>query len=142
MRDGKTKLLLVLGAAAIASLVYGIVTPGTSRKKGRPQPEAALETTVPVEALQSAPRSFARGQFETWEKSPFIAPNINGDSGLEKLTLNGIVWDSQNPTAMINDGIVAVGDTIGGWTVVSIQPTYVTVNDGKKDLEIRLNEDE
>lgn len=142
MRDAKTKLLLVLGAAAIASLVYGIVTPGTSRKKVRTRPEAAFETSIPLQALQPAQRVYSRGQFEAWAKSPFIEPNTDTGNKLAKLTLNGIVWDAQNPSAMINDGIVAVGDSIGGWTVVSIQPTYVTVNDGKNDLEIRLNEDE
>ena len=45
----------------------------------------------------------------------------------EGLTLNGILWDSYKPLAVINGAVVGQGKTIKGVTVKKIEPNRVTL---------------
>ena len=49
-----------------------------------------------------------------------------------KLVLNGIVYDQQNPLAIINQEILSEGESSGKLTVVNIEPAKVEIKfDGK-----------
>jgi hypothetical protein len=54
------------------------------------------------------------------------------------LNLNGIAWDELSPRAVINNVIVGVGDKVGGYQVVQIEPNRVILNDGVNDFELRV----
>ena len=55
-----------------------------------------------------------------------------------RLVLDGIAWDRKSPRAVVNDRIVAVGDEVGGSTVVEIRKDRVILNNGAADFELRL----
>ena len=55
-----------------------------------------------------------------------------------ELSLNGIVWDQENPLAIINDTIVKVGSAVDGNTIVDIQENSVTLTNGSRTLKLEL----
>jgi hypothetical protein len=52
------------------------------------------------------------------------------------LSLKGIMWDPDNPSAVINDHVLTVGDTISGFKVVKILKTSVILENGTLREEI------
>ena len=54
------------------------------------------------------------------------------------LSLNGIVWDEENPKAIINGAIIGIGDKLGVNTIVDIKKDRVILNDGAADFELIL----
>jgi hypothetical protein len=55
------------------------------------------------------------------------------------LTLYGIIWDKDNPIAIINEEILKSGDKIGTSTVAKIEENCVVLNDGTRDYKLNLN---
>ena len=53
--------------------------------------------------------------------------------------LSGIVWDKDNPTAIINNKIVKIGAEIAGSTVVNIKEDRVILNDGIRNFELKMD---
>lgn len=74
-------------------------------------------------------------QIPALEKQQSVAP-ISSDS------LSGIIFNKETePVAVINNTLVKVGDSIGPHTkVVSINNNSVIVNDGVKEIELKLPE--
>lgn len=54
------------------------------------------------------------------------------------LTLTGIIWDKDNPLAIINDSMLRKGDALGANKVIEIRPDSVTLNDGVNNIELTL----
>jgi len=54
--------------------------------------------------------------------------------------LGGIVWDPENPYALIGDEIVAVGAEVRGCAIVEIKPEGIVFSYGKKRVEVPLKE--
>jgi len=137
MKDKKLLILIVLGIAAIISLIYGI----TSQKKTE-QPSAktakvsAKKRKKPEGKIVPKKRQMATTEHATWAKSPFVQKSVQGMAA--GLSLQGIIWDEKNPKAMINGVIVKKGDTIQGNTVVEIRKQSVVLNDGERDFLIKL----
>lgn len=137
MKDKKIVILIILGIAAVISLVYGL----TSSPKARPAPVVTQDTgqsskTAPLTAA-SIKRRAARTRFSSWKRSPFQATAAPAASS--NLILNGIVG-GRSPKAMIGDSLVGVGDKIGNNTVVAIKSDRVVMNDGTKDFEIVMKQ--
>ncbi len=135
MQDKKLILLVVLGALAVGTLIYGIVTPsrtkqGLSSQAGKGAAASdGKATKLPME------RHEARSSYPSWGRSPFVLQTGTQETGL---VLNGIAWDEKAPKAIVNDQIVGVGDRVAGQTVTAIQTTSVTLNDGVQDVELKL----
>ena len=55
------------------------------------------------------------------------------------LHLYGIIWDEEEPLAVINEATVKTGDKIGNSTVVKIGQDFVILNDGTKEYKLNLN---
>jgi len=54
------------------------------------------------------------------------------------LNLQGIVFDTEAPNAIVNNQIVGVGANIAGNTIVKINENSVIFNDGTENFEVRL----
>lgn len=69
-----------------------------------------------------------------WGRDPFLLRTSSMViSGLEGLILNGIVWDNENPYAIINDDVMKIGDEIGTMTIVEITKNSVVFEqDGER----------
>ncbi len=138
MENKKSIVLIGLAILALWSLLYGILTPSKVRRQISSQP--GLSQGKPPEPLLSfvpAERSLARSGYPSWGRSPFLPKGVSTSPG-GKLILDGIAWDEKSPRAVINDRIVAVGDRVGGSTVVEIRKDRAILNDGSEDFELRL----
>jgi len=106
------------------------------------KPEIVEEVIVPT-AEEIPPIAEEKGEVIEPPK-PVITP--------PSLTINGLVWNSEFPQAIVNNQIVKLGDTIEGVTVVGIhregiditfEGTQFTINkdanDQKGDEENSLN---
>lgn len=143
MQNKKLIALIVLGIAAIFSLIYGIVTPSRIRheisKKSTDIKEQALPTAEIKTALTTNTGRARRTNFSTWGQDPFSSgPAVSSPSTISDMILTGILWDDTAPLAMINDNPIGVGDKIGGYTVVEIHKDRVILTDGTKTYELRL----
>jgi len=77
----------------------------------------------------------------TVERDPFTKIPIDAPEEAEPvLVLNGVLWDEESPSAMINEKIVAQGDTIHDHVVVEIKKDRVIVNNGMEDIELLIRE--
>jgi len=54
--------------------------------------------------------------------------------------LTGIVWDEENPIAIMDGEIVSVGDIVGENVVIQIKKQSVILSDGVKEFKIGLLE--
>ena len=79
-----------------------------------------------------------KSSYPDWGRNPFVfSAAVSQD-----LVLGGILWDVNRPAAIIGGEIVAKGGSAGPYVVVDIQQDRVILNDGKKDLELRLEKEE
>ncbi|HLD82840.1 MAG TPA: hypothetical protein VI976_02705 [Candidatus Omnitrophota bacterium] len=74
-----------------------------------------------------------------WVRDPFSG-KIYSHQGLGvDLSLSGILWDAKRPQALINDRICNIGDVINGCKVLEIQKNKVILNDGSKQIELKID---
>lgn len=92
-----------------------------------------------VAAQHMPKRKASRTQAKDWGRNPFTATTGSG-SGISGLQLGGIISDAKERYALINDQIAHAGDIIGAYKVVRINEFGVIVNDGKKDIELKLEQ--
>lgn len=125
-----------------------------------PEPEnkAVIKTTLTLELYlegseksRSAPqvvsgivfpqRIAKKSRSDSSESDPFI-PEKRVDSPMTftDLTLNGIAYDRASPAAILNDRIVKVGDTVGSYKIIAIDPDKVTVTDGDTSTYLTLDQ--
>ena len=55
--------------------------------------------------------------------------------------LNGILWDESKPTAIINNEIVQVGQSVNGKVIIRIQKDRDLLSDGSKEFELKMYEE-
>lgn len=74
-------------------------------------------------------------------RDPFVpAPVVPSKTIPSGLHLTGIVWDRENPKAIINEIITSVGDSLEGNSVVEIKQDRVILHDGIHYFELRLGQ--
>ena len=137
MQNKKLIILIVLGIAAVFSLIYGIVAPAKTRKN-MPLGQEAIHQGEKIESqniVLSPQRRAKKTKFSSWGRNPFLPKSATAESGL-----TGIIWNEDNPKAIINDEIVAIGDKIDGKTVIDIKQDRIILNDGTKEFDLRLNQ--
>lgn len=90
----------------------------------------------------SAPsRAYARKKEQTpdvagWGRNPFM---LGYDS--KALMIEGIVWDEENPKAIINGDILGVGDTVGSSVIIGIdQKSVIIRSKSGEDTKLYLGE--
>ena len=75
-----------------------------------------------------------------WGRDPFSGVVYSARGKDLTLKFSGVLWDDKNPQALINGQIVQKNDFIGQYRVVQINKDSVILNDGLKDLELRLGQ--
>lgn len=90
--------------------------------------------------MRAAPAS-AEGE---WGENPFLierntprAPELPENPGKQEVQLQGILWDPEAPTAIINNRVVAVGDQVDRWEVMEIRKDRVFLSDGTSTRELQ-----
>ena len=151
MQNKKLVILIILGIAAMFSLIYGITASpkGKGAREAKPAITRETETIQPVKKLLLKERHAVKTRFKSWGRNPFIQGKIQEvvQEKIQekppvpeslKLTLNGIIWNPQNPKALINNAVLSKGNKIGINTIVDIKRNSVILNDGTKNFEIKL----
>lgn len=138
MENKKLILLIGLGALAVLSLLYGILTPSKVKRELVSQPAlSAKEAAKPLPLMAPAKRLSGKSQYPSWGRNPFLPKEIQAPA-VGKLILVGIAWDQTSPRAVINDRIVEEGDQLAGMRVVEIKKDRVILHDGVTPVELRL----
>ena len=138
MKDKKVIALIVLGVAAVVSLLWGTTSSPIRKRPATFTPEISkVPQGLPAPAQPPIKRKAVRTKFKSWKRRPFQPTQIPGQSST--LVLNGIIG-GKVPKAMIGDLMVGVGDKIGNTKVVAIKKDSVTLNDGTKDFELIMKQ--
>lgn len=144
MRDKKLIILIVLGLGAVASLIYGIVTPsGNKRAPGAGTASVAKKGELAEKIdLVTKEREAKRSTYSFWGRSPFLPPAkpeaVHEAGGITSLNLGGIVRHGDSYRAFINNIMVNKGSSIGGYKVVDIKHDRVILSDGISTYEVRI----
>ena len=129
MQNKKLIILIFLGAAAIFSLIHGLITPAKRIQGSLSHP--------PRQKIIIASRIARRSNYDTWSRNPFSQQKITAKT-VRGLLLNGIMWDKEKPMAIINDDVAEIGSKINGNTVVAIKQDRVILYDGASNFELKL----
>jgi len=131
----KLIILIILAISAILSLTNGIST-AAKKKYNLPSDSEFLnqeKNTAPSKGYTK------RTTYRAWGRNPFTLKKVAGKM-YPNINLTGIVWRKGFLCAIINDGLMKVGDKIEGNTIVNVKKTGVTLNDGSKSFELKLEE--
>lgn len=84
----------------------------------------------------------AAGEIVEVRRDPFSfgSPDDAKAASAPDLFLSGIIWSSDNPSAVINDRILRAGETIGGFKVVRISQDCAVLEDKNSSLELKLSQ--
>jgi len=139
-RQKKLKIALpILGV--VMAVVWGpVILGGGSKQKEEKSVKnagASVSTQGSDMDLMVLARSGKRKAVKTfyvdWKRNPFeIVQDPNS------LVIEGIVWSEENPKAIINGSIVAVGDRIGSNEVIDIKQNSVTIRSGTEEIELHM----
>ncbi len=127
----------------ILVLVWVQAFKGTSPRRASEQPRdiavlAGLESGASVFVTPKMPSQPKKSSYADWGRDPFVFSTETS----QELVLGGIVWDPGQPAAIISGEIVVKGGAVGSYVVVEIQQDRVILNDGEKDIELRLRKEE
>ena len=94
------------------------------------------------EPMPARKKNKKRTSYKDWGKNPFSASKaaIPPSVGSRGTRLGGIIYDANDVCALINDELAHKGDSVDGKKVVEIYRDRVILNDGTKDIELRLEE--
>ena len=130
--DGKQGWILgVLGVVLCVVWARAFTAgPARSRKPARQGQSDFQPKTDASPPISSATR------YESWAESPFLTDRsqrpVGGvsEAAPSELILNGILWDPNAPSAIVNNRVVNIGDQLGPWRVAEIQKDRVILSDG------------
>ena len=136
----KKKIEIIITSILGIILVIGAIRLISTGKAKRTPPPAKRKTPPALKVIISEKIARIETEIEKigWERNPFIRGRISGPSGAASLSLTGIMWDEQNPNAIIGDTVVREGDVIGKYKVIKINKDSVVISsdEGKKVLNI------
>jgi len=101
---------------------------------GDPSKQAESPKTANIEAVISRPKveyqpEGLRDPFEPLIKNQeVVVVNQDTQKTLPALTVQGVIWGSSLPQAIINNKVVKVGDSLEGVDIVSIGKDGVTIS--------------
>ncbi|MDD5226154.1 MAG: hypothetical protein PHV97_03085 [Candidatus Omnitrophica bacterium] len=74
------------------------------------------------------------------DRDPFSFVFTGPKSSRDGLELSGILWEGAQPTAIINQSFVKVGDSTDQFSVISILEDRVVLRDRTGEFELRLKQ--
>ncbi len=140
------KLIFIIGGLFIVLIVVWIIVlqppKKNPQKTNTAAEESGLEFKILIEMVEELNNKEVVKELSYEEnKDPFSLSerNVSGEeasaSKVLKLSLKGILWDSQKPLAIINGEVVKEGGTIKGIKVKRIEPNYVVLEvEGEEEL--------
>ena len=89
-----------------------------------------------IEPTRSYVRKKTLASQTSWGRNPFM---LGYDS--KALMIEGIVWDEENPKAIINGNIFGIGDKVGVNVIVDIDQNSVIIKGESEDVKLFLGEE-
>lgn len=132
MADKKKIVLIMLAVISVFVWLRGLGFFGNNRR-AKKYPGGAIYSSST--SARQAPRS----EYKDYKRNPFTAASVSQSQGAG-LQLSGIIYDEKGLYALINDQIVHLGDKIGEYAVTGITQSKVILNDGAKDIELKIEE--
>lgn len=133
MADKKKIILIAL--VAVSGFVWGYRGLGVfSRNK---QAKSSPKGAFPLLSAQT--RQARRSEYKDYKRNPFTTAPVSQSQGAG-LRLSGIIYDEKGLYALINDQIVHLGGKIGEYAVIGITQGKVILNDGAKNIELKIEE--
>ena len=140
------KQFMILGALVVVMIaVYTRAFRGSVPKATSGRVEVAEAPTVQptqeerltiAQPSQQREAQRQRAMRLVWRRDPFTRGAAMGE--LSGLQLSGILWDSNEPIAIINGQMVRVGEKLEGYRVVEIAKDRVSVTDGTQTFQIQI----
>ena len=149
------KQIIILACLIVVFITVSINAVISVRKSlARMSKAAAVVPMQPAKALtaptapgqQPAPEAPTAKPIEQagWGVDPFSGRPISVETGgISEIKLSGIVYSAKNPKesyAIINNDIIGIGGKVGDsqLKIVNITQDEVTLNDGTKDIKLRV----
>lgn len=145
----KKEIIQISVTGALLVVLVFLLSHGRKPKKTTAAPmNKNVSSTPAIDVLKTSGSEFYK-KLEEETKSmelkrdpfTFTFAKSQPDSSVasaRELRLSGIVWDQDNPGAIINNKIVAVGQEVDGNKVVDIKENRVILNDGTHNFELRI----
>jgi type II secretory pathway component PulC len=128
-------ILMILAGFYIAKLVFDNFTRKIEAKQTRiVKPADSQSASVSVESKPAVEERVA-----SVSEGSVTRPAISEKRSLPSLTLNGILFDEEQPCALINNRIAKEGDDIGGAKVIRILSDEVVLEFEGKTIRLRTN---
>ena len=140
------KQIFIIGGLLIVLIVIWTVVLQLPKKNPKETStsaeESGLEFKVQLEMVEELNnREDVKELSYEENKDPFSLSerNVSGEKAITskvlKLSLKGILWDSQKPLAIISGEVVGEGGTIKGIKIKRIEPNYVVLEvEGEEEL--------
>lgn len=138
--DKKQKEILI-------TIVLVIVFIGASfyqLSKGMKRPKRKSyekEMPAPPDPSTSSKKGLDLSQLEElpWGRDPFVkASKPKPVKEKDRFTLSAVIWDENEPYAVINDEILVVGQEIEEYHVIDIDVDTVILQKGSKEIKLKL----
>lgn len=141
--EKKDKIELVI---TVVLIIVFIVLTTLFFKRNAIRPAAAARASQEIFSVTPRSKHDSRqdqGMAFLWEKSagdqevkrdPFLHGSPDND-----LSLKGVIWDPDSPSAVINERVVAIGDVIGNLKVTQITQDSVVLENEHSKLELKLS---
>lgn len=136
--EKKDKIQLGITGVLVIILLFFLMRAFEKGKRSAPVKAKEFATDQNVKE----PGLYARLEQEIkrmdFKRDPFSRQSFSDLKESQGLYLSGILWDEVNPTAIINDEIVAVGSEINGKKIVEIKKNKVVLEADGQTTELGL----
>lgn len=146
--NNKTRIELavtvLLAAVLVVVVARNITTSNVRNRERRSGASVSRPVSAKVEVKSEVVRTetikaLGEGMATVpWGRDPFMQAGRPEGETVSEFKLAGILYEQDNPQAIINDEIVGVDGIVGGWKVVSIKPDVVFLRKGDRSKELHL----
>jgi hypothetical protein len=77
--------------------------------------------------------------FDLWGRDPFYV-SAEQTTPAEEWPVKGIFWREVDPSALIGEDVIEVGDKLGNYVVTNITPDAVVISDGRKVIKLQVGQ--
>lgn len=136
-------MFVALVGVMIAVYARALRPPSSPAGSAQDPPVAPPSASPGPRAAQAPPEPLAReaqrqhATLLAWGRDPFAQGVMTSQAS--RLVLLGIVWDAQQPLAIVNGRTVRVGEELDGYRIVEIAQDRVSVTDGTQTFQLLLS---
>jgi hypothetical protein len=147
--DKQKKQIIIISILLVPFILLWAKAFRVIKKKGgaKPKPQAVDLSARNLKSILTQPAKTEplaevhddqKDEELRWLRCPFSGKAYSRGTGVEDLELNGILWDQEDPKAIINTKIVSLEDTIGKYTILGIEKDKVILTNGLQEFELKI----